>query len=172
MRDSIKKKANNKAWYERNKKSILAGLRSRYSKDTEFSRKIKERVMARSKADPEETRKRKREEKEKHPIRYSLYWRWKNMMGRCEDPKNKDYKNYGGRGIFVSRPLKDFNTYREYVENLPKPRGFEYTQKFHLDRVDNDRGYDIGNLRWVTVKENLENSRNSKNNPTIKRSKI
>ena len=93
------------------------------------------------------------------------------MVGRCSDPKNKDYDNYGGRGILVVPPLDIFRVYKAYVEGLPKPPNFEFTSKFHLDRINNDLCYMIGNLRWVTVKSNLENSRNVKNNPKLKKGK-
>ena len=31
-----------------------------------------------------------------------LYRTWYAMIQRCHNPKNADYKNYGGRGISVS----------------------------------------------------------------------
>src|SRR5205085_10373700 len=32
---------------------------------------------------------------------HPLYGTWNSMLSRCENPKNKSYVNYGGRGIAV-----------------------------------------------------------------------
>lgn len=32
-----------------------------------------------------------------------LYHIWNGLTGRCNNPNNKDYANYGGRGISVSK---------------------------------------------------------------------
>jgi hypothetical protein len=68
-----------------------------------------------------------------------LYNAWINAKQRCNNPKNKDYANYGGRGIEV----------RLTYEELEKEVG-ERPSEFHtLDREDNDGHYEKGNLRWA-----------------------
>ena len=74
------------------------------------------------------------------------------MMQRCYDPKHHAYKNYGGRGILVSLELQDFKNFCEYVGEPPSP-------KHSLDRIDNERGYEKGNLRWATASVQLNNRR-------------
>jgi len=63
--------------------------------------------------------------------------------GRCTDPKHPSYKNYGGRGITLAEDLYKFEDYRDYVCSLP---GYDPT--LTIDRIDNDKGYEKGNLRW------------------------
>ena len=59
------------------------------------------------------------------------YGAWCNMRYRCDNPDNKDYKNYGGRGITYCAEWKEFLQFAEDMGDSPGP---EYT----LERVDND----------------------------------
>lgn len=86
---------------------------------------------------------------------HPLYARWANMKDRCENENNRDYRLYGGRGITLHTEWSiNFWEYAEYVRNLPRPEG-----RVSLDRIDNNRGYMPGNLRWATPSEQMENSR-------------
>jgi len=85
---------------------------------------------------------------------------WYGMIYRCTKPfesEEKDIKrmSYIRRGITVSEEFKDFDVFLEHVGKAP-------TSKHTLDRIDNDRGYERGNLRWVTSKENSSNRHNTK----------
>lgn len=73
---------------------------------------------------------------------------WRNMIIRCSGKysNNKD-NSYTRRGIIVSEEFKNFKVFFEHVGEAPTP-------KHTLDRIDNDRGYERGNLRWVTPREN------------------
>lgn len=158
-------KEQKKKWYLKNKEKILAKMRADYAVNPDF---YKNKVKIHSLNNVDKIKSGKQKEKNKNRTRYSLYWRWRNMLLRCNNASNKDYHNYGGRGIKVMGKLNTFHDYMEYVLSLPKPDNFEYSSKFHVDRIDNNHNYEIGNLRWVSVKENLENSRNRKNNPILK----
>lgn len=64
-------------------------------------------------------------------IRGRLKYIFKQMLQRCNNPKNKDYKYYGGRGIRVKfESLIDF---RNYVMNVLEadPRGLTIDRKFN-----------------------------------------
>lgn len=81
-----------------------------------------------------------------------LYSRWKLMTARCHNPKNKSYKNYGGRGIQVcDRWRADFLNFLEDM-GTPAP-GLE------LDRIDNNGNYCKENCRWVSRTQQARNTR-------------
>lgn len=81
---------------------------------------------------------------------------WSAMMSRCNNPKHPDYANYGGRGIKVIPPLDDFATF--YAILGPRP-----TPNHSLDRRNNDKPYEIGNVWWAKSDEQIWNQRKRKN---------
>jgi hypothetical protein len=81
---------------------------------------------------------------------------WLSMIQRCENPRNPSYKNYGGRGIGPHEPWKqNFSTFLNEViaEIGERPPGTT------LDRINNDLGYQPGNIRWATRKVQNNNRR-------------
>lgn len=84
---------------------------------------------------------------------------WYAMLQRCNNPKLKPYKDYGGRGIEVK--FASFNDFYDYVVKVLKidPR------KLTIDRIDNDGNYEKGNIRFVTMTENCRNRRPQKSCP-------
>jgi len=69
---------------------------------------------------------------------------------RCNNPNDRGYKNYGGRGIkFLFTSFAQF--YAE-MGNRPSPA-------HSVDRINNDGNYEPGNLRWATRKEQNNNKR-------------
>lgn len=85
-----------------------------------------------------------------------LRGRWEQIMDRCYNPEAKNYDRYGGRGIYVSEEFKDSRTFCRYVKTLPK----DSDRHTHLDRIDNNKGYERGNLRWSTPSQNNRNKEN------------
>ena len=83
--------------------------------------------------------------------------RYANMKQRCYNPKSKDYKNYGGRGIQICsewlEPKIGIKRFQEWSLN----NGFE--SSLEIDRVDNNGNYEPDNCRWVTRSENQKNKR-------------
>lgn len=89
----------------------------------------------------------------KHGGRHTaLYDVWTQMLQRCENPKNKRYSRYGGRGIVVCMEWHDFGVFQQWAMSNG------YATGLTIDRIDNDGAYEANNCRWVT---NLENCRNS-----------
>jgi len=86
--------------------------------------------------------------------RTRIYSIWDNMMQRCYNIKNTNYKHYGGRGIKVCERWHVF-------ENFYKDVGDPPSGKHELDRIENNGMYSIDNYRWVTRKEQMRNTRNN-----------
>lgn len=83
----------------------------------------------------------------KHP----LYSTWRNMIYRCTNPKCGWFRWYGARGVTVCDRWK--TSLAAFVEDMgPKP-----SPNMTLDRVNNSKGYEPGNCRWATAKEQSEN---------------
>lgn len=77
------------------------------------------------------------------------YEAFAHAKARCNNSRNRAYKNYGGRGIQFR-----FSSFDEFFAELgPRPRGRS------LDRTNNDSHYQRGNVRWATVKQQIHNRR-------------
>lgn len=75
---------------------------------------------------------------------------------RCENPNNMAHPNYGGRGIkFGFASIYDAVVYC-LTELGPIPVGKS------IDRIDNEAGYEPGNIRWATPAEQARNKRQYK----------
>lgn len=88
---------------------------------------------------------------------HPLWGTWKGMMARCYDIEHVAYHNYGGRGITVCPAWHDVTAYIGWIaEHLgERPAGCT------LDRIDNDRDYEPGNLRWATRSTQSRNQRDA-----------
>lgn len=85
----------------------------------------------------------------------------KNIKDRCYNSNHKSFKNYGGRGIKIYEPwINNYIEFKEWIlENLgERPKGYS------LDRINNNKNYEPGNLRWATSKEQNNNRRRKNEN--------
>jgi len=86
---------------------------------------------------------------------YPVYVAWKSMFWRCENPNNKWYKDYGGRGITVC------DEWRNPVVFIDWALANGWRKGLSIDRIDNNGNYKPDNCHWVTRKENNRNKRNN-----------
>jgi hypothetical protein len=90
------------------------------------------------------------------------YRAWCAAKNRCYNPRNGNFKNYGARGIAVTEEwLGDFIAFYKYVGPRTSP-------KHSLGRIDNERGYEPGNVRWETRTQQNSNRRKRCSGPPVK----
>lgn len=86
------------------------------------------------------------------------YHRWRAIVSRCTNPKDKRYSEYGGRGINLYEPwITDGRAFIEYIESLPNADKVD--ESYTLDRIDNSKGYVPNNLRWESKQVQVLNQR-------------
>lgn len=85
-----------------------------------------------------------------------IYKIWSQMIQRCHNPKAAGYSDYGGRGIKVCQE------WRESFEAFLRDVGERPSQQHSIDRIDNSKGYQPGNVRWATSRQQLCNRRNNR----------
>lgn len=88
--------------------------------------------------------------------KYRLRSRWSNMLSRCEDEDNPQYKDYGGKGIGVCDEWREFENFYEWCLG----NGFE--PHLQIDRINNDGSYSPENCRFATRRQNARNKSTNK----------
>ncbi len=82
-----------------------------------------------------------------------LYRIWSAMKQRCENPNTINYKYYGAKGVCVCEEWRrDFRAF--YLWAISNG----YTNDLTLDRIDANKNYEPSNCRWVTRKEQQNNT--------------
>jgi hypothetical protein len=73
------------------------------------------------------------------------------MKQRCLNPRAVNYRYYGAAGVGIAPEFMDFEVFYRHIGARPP--------KTVLDRIDRDRGYEPGNVRWVTPEVSSRNRR-------------
>jgi len=78
---------------------------------------------------------------------------WNNMFSRCLPTHNQAHLYYE-KGITIHPSWKDFVTFLRDI-------GYRPSSKHTLDRIDSNKNYEPGNVRWATMKEQQRNKSNN-----------
>ena len=82
----------------------------------------------------------------------TTYQSWVAMKSRCLNARDAGYPRYGGAGITVCARWRA--SYAAFLADMgERPPGMT------LDRVDGTRGYEPGNCRWATARQQVANRR-------------
>lgn len=80
---------------------------------------------------------------------------WSSMLKRCHSPGAHGYERYGGRGIAVCEEWRaSFQSFYDHIGPRPSPA-------HSVERIDNGLGYQPGNVKWATAREQNNNRRNN-----------
>lgn len=98
-----------------------------------------------------------------HPKKHGMtntrmYRIWKNIISRCNNENNKDYKYYGERGIkcewiyFIDFKNDMYPSYQKHLS-------IHGEKDTTIERIDNDKGYMKSNCKWTTMLQQSKNKR-------------
>ena len=94
------------------------------------------------------------------------YGIWRGMKDRCNNPHNRAWEYYGGRGIQVcERWLWSY-------DNFLADMGARPDSSYSIERIDVDGNYTRHNCKWIPLREQVKNTRRSKKYQLGKRSSV
>ncbi len=77
-----------------------------------------------------------------------LYNIWHGICQRCENPNSSRYHRYGGRGIKLYQPWRQYTSFAEWADNNG------YADNLSIDRINNNGDYCPTNCQWISISEN------------------
>lgn len=92
----------------------------------------------------------------KHNESFSrIYKIWQGMKQRCQNPKDYNFKRYGGRGIKVCDEWLDYVKFSEWVKKS------NYEDNLTIERINVNGNYCPENCTWIPLGEQAKNRTNS-----------
>lgn len=90
-----------------------------------------------------------------------IYITWYKIKLRCEDPNDKDYPRYGGRGISMCKEWHNLDNFTKWYWEESKHRIISASEQT-VDRINVNKGYSPDNCRLVDVEAQSNNRRTNK----------
>lgn len=82
-----------------------------------------------------------------------LYNIYRGMHKRCYRSNHKSYKDYGGRGITISKEWHKYENFKKWAEENG------YVEGLSIERVDVNGNYCPENCKWIPMSEQYLNKR-------------
>ena len=82
------------------------------------------------------------------------YVAWQSMTSRCS-PTGPHSSNYDDRGLSVCEEWRGSGGFERFLAHV----GRRPTDEHSIDRIENDKGYYPGNVRWATRRQQAQNRR-------------
>jgi len=82
-----------------------------------------------------------------------LHHVWTQIRQRCRNPKDKGFKDYGGRGIGFYPPWDDFKVFHQWAISSG------YAPGLTIERINNDGNYEPSNCKWIPINQQRRNNR-------------
>ena len=80
------------------------------------------------------------------------YRSWCHIVDRCCNPKAPAFHRYGGRGILICPEWRaSFEAFRDHIG--PRP-----SSSHSVERIENNKGYEPGNVKWPLPREQSRNT--------------
>ena len=87
--------------------------------------------------------------------KFPEYRAWIDMRSRCNNPSHVSFHLWGGRGIKVCGRWDRFPVFLKDMGERP-------SNKYSIDRINNDGDYRPENCRWATDYEQMRNMRKNR----------
>lgn len=101
----------------------------------------------------------RKKERQKNDFLHIFKTKYSNMLSRVESKWGKNYA-VAGRDICTKEDfilwcleLDNFKKFQR-IHNAWRDSGYEYKLTPSIDRIDNDGGYTLDNMQWLTVSKN------------------
>lgn len=98
-----------------------------------------------------------RENQHKKQTTHSMYGTrpyriYRGIIDRTTNKKNRQYKNYGERGIQC-----EWLKFEDFWQHMAS----NYSNELSIDRIDNNGNYSTNNCRWIKLTDQQDNRRNN-----------